>query len=680
MAEGDGAAQVFKEVKISFDEFAASFNQYADKLKETEGVWRSKMNMWKSMSGGIGQMESSVSKLRSSTKGWAGELENVARNLTTIGGQWNNLQRLMKSGSTALYKTGGSMVAGEEVGALAVAAGTATKALGVAGLAVTGLATAAVAAATGIYQLAQWGAGKGRRAYGFGADVGSMSASEIYMSRYVNPDAAMANAAQGRYDITSPQYVAMRAGLGMKGSFEGRETGALSREMVEAAARQMHQGSDRTALAVAHARGLGSLFSDEELIRLRNSNEKQIAEYVKEAESRKSQYELTKEEIDAENKLITAINSLETTFMTEMVKLTADWLPKIERVAAGLENLIKAIDGWKTAISDWLHAPAFPEDEGDGKGGGGKDDSTFGDPIGKAWDWLKKHVGDLSPVSSAHAGELPQGTAGNPIIVQDKVLTDLINQQKLDAASDISTAGVLGLSGGTARASVGVHTSGRGGGGGGNAEKIGPIDLGDPEAKVGSYPDAMRIMQKAGLTFNEAAGLAGEFTAETQLGTMYGGKVLGVGTGDSGAASGMAQWHSDRWNRQVAWAKSQGLDPAKPSTQYKMAAHEYITEWRKRLGSRINAATTAAGIEAATEPFEGSAYGPGRGAAVSGTARALREGKKDGTGPQSMNDLSGFQGAHPAHFVKLNVNNAAGANVIVQGGMLGAGSGQFQVA
>jgi hypothetical protein len=52
MAEGDGAAQVFKEVKISFDDFAESFNAYADRLKETEGIWREKMNIWKTLPGG----------------------------------------------------------------------------------------------------------------------------------------------------------------------------------------------------------------------------------------------------------------------------------------------------------------------------------------------------------------------------------------------------------------------------------------------------------------------------------------------------------------------------------------------------------------------------------------------------------------------------------------------------
>jgi hypothetical protein len=675
LADGEGAAQVFKEVKISFEEFEESFNRYADRLKETEGLWRSKQGIWKAMAGGASQMEASMGKLQKSTKGWAGELENVAKNLTSIGGQWNNLQRLMRGGFGAIYRGGKSLGAGEEVGGLTAAAGTAARAFGVAGLAVVSLATAAVAAGTAIYKLAQIGAGRGRRAAGFGADIGGMIADENYMSRFVNPDAAMANAAQGRYDITSPQYVAMRAGLGMKGSFEGRDTANLSEDMIRRTAAVMHQGSDQTALSVAHARGLGNLFSDEELIRLRNTNEKTLAAYIEEARAKKSQYELTQEEIDAENKLLAAVQSLEDTFTTQMLKWVQSIIPEMEKEITAIEHLITAIDGWAEwfkSFGDWGQKFGAPNKEDPTSPG-----QAVPIPWGKIWEGIKGAV-SFNPISSAQAGELAPGSSPqNPLMVQDKPLMDLMNQKALDAAGGISTAGVAGLTGGTARESVGLHTSGRGGGGSGNAEKIGEIDLHDPEAKAGNYKDAMTVMMKAGLTRNEAAGLAGEFTAETQLGTMYGGKVLGENTGDSGAASGMAQWHRDRWNPLVQWARSQGLDPAKPSTQYKMAAHEWITRWRAKHGAAVDRATTPAGIEAATQPFEGNASGPGRGAAISGVGRALREGP---TGPQSMNDLSGYQGAHPSHFVKLNVNNQAGANVIVQGGMLGAGNGQFQVA
>ena len=92
-----------------------------------------------------------------------------------------------------------------------------------------------------------------------------------------------------------------------------------------------------------------------------------------------------------------------------------------------------------------------------------------------------------------------------------------------------------------------------------------------------------------------------------------------------------------------------------------MAVHEAMGKKWEAMRARIERAEGAAAIERETQPFEGNASGPGRGAAVSGTARALREGK--GLGPQTMNDLSGFQGAHPRHFVALNINNQAGANV-----------------
>jgi hypothetical protein len=112
---------------------------------------------------------------------------------------------------------------------------------------------------------------------------------------------------------------------------------------------------------------------------------------------------------------------------------------------------------------------------------------------------------------------------------------------------------------------------------------------------------------------------------------MYGGKVLGAHTGDPVrgvfTASGLAQWHDPRWNPLVAWAKSQGINPATMSGQLKMAAHEYITGWRDKLRPAIEAATSPRDITAATDPFEGyggwQTIGP-RGSAISGTAQALK--------------------------------------------------------
>jgi hypothetical protein len=675
MAEGDGAAQVFKEIKISFDDFAESFNDYASKLNETEGVWREKMNIWKSMAGGLGQMESSMSKLQKSTKGWASELETVTKNLTSIGGQWSNLQKLMRSGSSALYRGGKALTNGEDVSALSSIAGTAAKAFGIAGKAVAELAVAATAAAAGIYLLAKEGAGRGRRAAGFGADVGSMTAAEIYMQRWVNPDAAMANAAQGRYDITSPQYVAMRAGLGMKGSFEGRETGALSEEMVRKTASIMRQGSDRTALSIAHARGLGSLFSDEELIRLRNSNEKQIQEYIKEASERKSQYELTKEEIDAENKLITSMDSLEATFITEMERWTATMIPKLTEVVTSIENLIKSIDGWKDWFISWMpgknttpldtESPVPPEGH-----------QKWMHP-GEMWDDLKKLFSNLSPIGSAQAGELPQGTAGNPLVVQDKTLIDLLNQQKLDAASDISTASLLGGGAGFGGTHVPLGIRMRGSGGTFGANVTG-----------GGSPGT------GGMTFAASMNMAPEDRALLDILALHesGQKSYLSGDPDRGAAfqGNRYQFLGATW---ASNARELGLDPKNlsPENQDKIALHLA----KKLIGNRWDEAQKNPSIlRGILGPTWHGVWTEETGA----TFRKALEGERLRRGPTttdpskpdvrtivspnktSMNDLSNYQGAHPAHFVRLNVNNQAGANLIVQGGMLGAGSGQFPVA
>jgi hypothetical protein len=671
VAEGEGAAQVFKEVKISFEEFESSFNRYATRLKETENIWRSKMNMWSSMSGQVNQMESSMSKLSKSTTSWAGSLTMVAKNLGTIGGQWNILQRLVHGGSNALIRGGGALAAGGAaggggLGGLAVVAGTAAKAFGIAGKAVAILGEAAAAAALVVYKLAQEGAGRGRRAAGFGADVGSMTAAEIYMQRWVNPDAAMANAAQGRYDITSPQYVAMRAGLGMRGSFEGRETGALSEEMVRKAAESMHRGSEGTALSIAHAKGLGSLFSDEELIRLRNSNEKQIQEYIKEAASKKSQYELTKEEIDAENNLITSVKSLEMTFTTQMQHWIDSVIPVMIRVATGLENLIKSIDGW----IDWFKGNsgtpagvvskipgANPEDEGN-KNTYKYLPKWMTDPLGKVLKDL------LFP--EAKADTLSVGTSTNPLIVQDKVLTDLLNKQALEAAASISTAGVSGGAGGAERAPASIRARGTGAAhyAGGTA------DIGNLVETKSIDPEARAFLDTIASTES-----SGSYSIVNSIG-----------------ARGRYQFMPGTW---AAEAKKLGFDPKNWSHMNQdLAAMDLAsTEYRRKTGRDMVADLKAGNIDSVIahlgpNPWEGLSK-HSRESLIDRYKKQLQketspdspaaEPKKD---PKklSLNDLGNFQGAHPKSHIALNINNQAGANVIAQGGILGAGSGNFRVA
>lgn len=495
--------------------------------------------------------------------------------------------------------------------------------------------------------------GRSRRALGYGANLGQLTAFDTTMGRFVDTSSTMANIAQGKYDITSPQYVALRlAGINPR---EWKDPAAMAEGTILGVQRQLKQFSPETMLPMAHARGFGDLFSDEELIRLYNANQDEVNSMVKLAQSHAKGLDISEDEQKAFKDLSTNIDLAGNELKTLGEHLMSKQIPAFEELTKKIMDLVQGLGG---------------TEEGGPEGGPG----TIG---GK---------------TSAVGG------------------------------------GGVGI-GGPEAAATGARKLSRSGG----AESIGPIDLGDKETKVGSYEDAMRVMMAAGASPKLAAGLAGEFTAETRLGTMFGGKVLGVGTGDSGAASGMAQWHSDRWNPLVAWAKSQGLDPSKPSTQYKMAVHEAMEPKWATMRARIESAEGAEAIERAADAFEGNLTGPGRPSAVSGTARALDALKKmatspvvsdtvkkdsdttkaaiqkaaaaapkkppmvnfgslddaekakeardraaavgvGATGPQSMNDKSLYQ---MDRGMQVKVSNPAGANVNVQTAMLGALQGEF---
>jgi len=205
-------------------------------------------------------------------------------------------------------------------------------------------------------------------------------------------------------------------------------------------------------------------------------------------------------------------------------------------------------------------------------------------------------------------------------------------------------AGVGG--GGGIGAPAGIRA--RGHGGEGAATGIGPIDLHDPEANPGDFAASMRVLMKQGLTKKEAAALIGESVSESGAGTMQGGRVLGVGTGDRGEASGGFQWHRDRWNPLVAWAREHGINPASWSGQLKMAAHEYLTSPRfASLRARVAAAQSPYDVMHAMDPFEsfaGFKIGP-RASSIGGYKRALESAPNPGQdeakpqGPTSLNDI-----------------------------------------
>ena len=657
MAEGDGATQVFKEIKIDFDAFAESFNAYADKLKETENIWKQKESIWKSMSSdptkGIRGIEKSMGNLQKSTKDWTSGLEKHVSNLFSAQGLWNTARsgldafsrnlirqgrvwqasatasviRSTATGSRAIAaaETAGGATAGNvEVSLLAGLLGTTgvrllglfTKSLGIAGLSVTAFGAATTFATI---KLAEAGLARGRRSYGLGASIGGMTADEVYLSSFVNPDNAMANAAQGRYDITSPQYVAMRAGLGMKGSFEGRDTSQLSEDMIRRTAAVMHQGSDRTALSIAHARGLGNLFSDEELINLRNTNEKTLAAYIEEARTRKSQYELTKDQIDAERKLVAEIKNLETTILTQLQKWTAD---NAQNIADFAKALATDVDGIKTYIDVFTKTI--------------KSINAFFKPVSDSLDKLNHYFEELG--KKFNFWSLFGGTA---------------------QADELTPEQAGAHPGGSA--SLRSRGTGR-------------------SYYAGGTPDISNLVDTKSI---DPAGRAFLDTiAATESSGSYG-IVNSIG------ARGRYQFMPGTW---AAEARKLGFDPKDWSHKNQdLAAMDLAqSEYRRKTGRDMLADLKSGNVGSVLDrlgpnPWEGLSK-HSRESLIGRYKKQLeRENAPDAPVTRkpektSMNDLSNYQGAHPAHFVRLQVNNQAGANLQVSGGMLGAGSGQFPVA
>lgn len=460
---------------------------------------------------------------------------------------------------------------------------------------------------------------RGKRAGGFGTNIGAMTAYEDTMGRFVdNPDNQIRSASQAMYDITSPAYTAMRvSGINPADWHDPTE---LAKGNIANIQRTLKGFSKQTMLTQAHARGFQNEgFSDDDLIRLYTGDQKEVNRQLKKAGEKAGGLDISDEQRQKFDDLATNVGLAADRFNTINAKIMEDLVPAFSK------TIDKTVD--------------------------------FGTDLEKADIWLKKMFGDDAnkPSPDSTAEEMTRDANGNFVY----------------------PGGSTGPGGRSATPNLGRRGTrgGAGGGGGGGAEKIGPIDLHDPEAQAGNYKDAMRVLMKAGLTRKEAAGMAGNATAESGLGTLQGGKVLGVGTGDGGAASGMFQWHRNRWDPLVQWARQQGLDPSKPSTQLKMGAHEWITQWRKKYGPAVERANSPAEIERAINPFEGNLTGPGRGDAVGGTRRGLREGDENSIGPVSMNNMKHFQGVNRQQTIRID--NQAGANYAVSGGMLGSGHGNY---
>lgn len=603
------------------------YREYQQRRRHEEAQGKEFQDLFKGLAGKGGifnpQAISSFINLITGNVGKGGGLGGAAIGGAMLGSKVTQTSKV--AGATAAEVEGAEAATAGTTEAMAI--GTAANLLKRPGI-ITAIASAAVAAD---FVIASRGAARGKFAAGIGATVGGVSAAQLGYERYLDdPNSVMRGMMEARYDITSPQYRALTLlGINPHGKkpedLLGQSASAISKQL-----KGFGKVDEDTLLTLAHVTGMGNLgFSDEDLIRLYHGSSKDIADVAKKAKADRSKYDLDPNQVKALQDNVQWMKEWATEGETLVEKGVAVGTQFTELASKSMPDLIKKLDDLVKEYD--IFSPLLNTVN--------KEFESLGKSL---HDWVKKWLDPDAPSPDAQPTAFEVGGGGG--------------------------FRIPGGGGGPGRRPSGQ----RGGASEASAEAIGPIDLGDPEAKVGSYADAMKVLMKAGLTKNEAAGMAGNATAESLLGTMMHGKVLGVGTGDSGSASGMFQWHSDRWNRQVAWAKSQGLDPAKPSTQLKMGAHEYITEWRKRLGARINAAQTPEEIERAINPFEGNASGAGRPSAVGGVRRGLQEAP---TGPVSMNNMKHFQGNDRSY--AINIHNPAGASYQVSGGMLGASYGNY---
>lgn len=108
---------------------------------------------------------------------------------------------------------------------------------------------------------------------------------------------------------------------------------------------------------------------------------------------------------------------------------------------------------------------------------------------------------------------------------------------------------------------------------------------------------AMAYFMSQGWSKGQAAGIVGNLIAESNLNSRA------LGDRDKNGvyrARGIAQWHADRWNRLVKWARDRGLNPDDYNTQLQYVQHE-LTQDGREAGARTalhragNNAVAAAG-------------------------------------------------------------------------------------
>ena len=491
---------------------------------------------------------------------------------------------------------------------------------------------------------------RSRRAGGYGANLGSLTAFDTTMDRFVDTGAAMASMAQAKYDFTSPQYLALKlAGINPK----GRDTADLAEDTIMAVQKQLKGFSEDRMLPLAHAK-FGNLFSDEEYIRLYTAREGEVKSMHDLAQEHEKALDMTEYQQRAYKDLVTHTDLAG----TELRALGEDIMTKQIPAFNELVNTITKLS--ETFIADYqLDDTGVTGNALGGRGagggtGGGDGHSWTGPgapPSVRSRGTGPALTGDISFPRGGRSGYARTGSAGFGLYATDVGLAANKNLNAMDRAFLDTFATGETPSGNYANVD---HDPG---GLGGRYQFLKSSWI-TWARKSGHDPKDFSAMNQDEAALLYASTLVRQKTGK-DLDTLLSSGPQGVSQAIGAISPGA--WNAitniDRDKRGHSGGVSLFFD--------KLKKEEAATGDVKKE----QAATGDAVKKAAGPPIPRTMTNFG----TLDDAEKAKE-KAAGSGPQSLNDLRIYQMEMTP---KLHIKNDAGANVNVQMAMLGAQQGSF---
>jgi hypothetical protein len=535
-------------------------------------------------------------------------------------------------GSAVRKGAGGAAVAGEEAEtagaveeAVSVGAGMGilkafTALPGYAKLLIGGVVGLTAAGAAAVTFSAKDVYARGRRAGGFGTSVGLMSGFEDTMDRFVDPDTVLKSMQQAKFDITSPAYTAMRIG-GLDPS-KYNDPAMLARANIVSAQtelKKMYAQNPQTLLTMAHARGFQHRgLSDEDIMRLAQGDQSEVNKLIRKSVDVAPSLDITEKQRQAYDDLIT-----ETTLLGERFKTAGEDLS--EHLIDPAKKLVEMLDKINVGMDNFNK-------------------------------WINKIIGvDPDKVSeNGSAVSMEVGGAGGGF--------------RIPGESRGSSHGGPNVAGGFS-------------GFGGKAPGA-PVS----NARTGvAMKAAIEQLREEGVPEDHlkaaAAILVGEAQSESSLNPdakhdPHNGVYTGYGI--YGARDPPDGRGVMRRQRMLAWLKAHGYASDSLEGQVKEMAHSAMHDFPSvaKILKRTTPGSMLDDTYGVTKDFESPAVVNDRRGAVRGAFdKGPAADDKSASGKQSMNNMSHFQGNNKQFAIRID--NPAGANYAVSGGMLGVTQGNY---